>query len=137
MFEFQFRQLTSFVFVLAMFICIFGVGAHAIFCPNDAVDSRMFTRLFTQPWLFLFGYSGFAEFVGTIRYYCGESLLSLSSAIMFGELVQRDNRSAFLHILLSHLGIANYNIVCTSFYNSPFSHFLCNTLFHKRSACSI
>ena len=80
MFEFQFRQLTSFVFVLAMFICIFGVGAHAIFCPNDAVDSRMFTRLFTQPWLFLFGYSGFAEFVGTIRYYCGESLLSLSSA---------------------------------------------------------
>jgi len=137
MFEFQFRQLTSFVFVLAMFICIFGVGAHAIFCPNDAVDSRMFTRLFTQPWLFLFGYSGFAEFVGTIRYYCGESLLSLSSAIMFGELVQRDNRSAFLHILLSHLGIANYNIFCTSFYSSPFSHFLCNTLFHKRSACSI
>jgi len=60
--------MTSFVVVLAMFICIFGVGAHAIYCPNDTSDSRIITKLFAQPWLFLFGYSGFAEFVGIDRY---------------------------------------------------------------------
>jgi len=59
--------MTSFVVVLAMFICIFGVGAHAIYCPNDTSDSRIITKLFAQPWLFLFGYSGFAEFVGIDR----------------------------------------------------------------------
>jgi len=62
----QIRELTSFVVVLTMFICIFGVGTHAIYCPNDTVDSQLITRLFAQQWMFLFGYSSLEEFAGRL-----------------------------------------------------------------------
>jgi len=62
--QYQIRELTSFVVVLTMFICIFGIGTHAIFCPNDRVDSQIITRLFAQQWMFLFGYSSMEEFAG-------------------------------------------------------------------------
>jgi len=62
--QYQIKELTSFVVVLTMFICIFGIGTHAIFCPNDRVDSQIITRLFAQPWMFLFGYSSMEEFAG-------------------------------------------------------------------------
>ena len=66
LFQCQIKELTSFVVVLTMFICIFGVGMHAIFCPNDAVDRHIITRLFAQQWMFLFGYSSMEEFAGTL-----------------------------------------------------------------------
>ena len=69
--------------------------------------------------------------------HCSESLSCLSSTVMMEELVQRDNRSDFFHILLSHSELANYNIISTSSYRSPLSHALSNTLSNKRGACSI
>jgi len=47
-----------------MFVCIFGIGSHAIYCPNDNMDSHVFTRLFAQPWMFLFGYSSVEDLAG-------------------------------------------------------------------------
>jgi len=67
LFKFQIKELTGFVVVLTMFICIFGIGTHAIFCPNDQVDSQIITRLFARQWMFLFGYSSVEEFAGMIR----------------------------------------------------------------------
>jgi len=68
LFQFQIKELTSFVVVLAMFICVFGIGTHAIFCPNDQVDSEILTRLFTRQWMLLFGFSSVEDFAGII--YC-------------------------------------------------------------------
>jgi len=69
LFKFQIKEVWHFVVVLAMFICIFGIGTHAIFCPNDQVDWQIITRLFARQWMFLFGYSSVEEFAGVINYY--------------------------------------------------------------------
>jgi len=52
---------------MIVFISTFAVAAHSILCPNDTLDAQLITRVFTQRWLFLFGYSSYEQFTGTIN----------------------------------------------------------------------
>jgi len=52
---------------MIVFVSTFAIAAHAILCPNDTPDEQLFTRIFTQRWLFLFGYSSYEEFAGIIN----------------------------------------------------------------------
>ena len=54
---------------MTVFISTFAIAAHAILCPNDTLDNQLFTRIFTQRWLFLFGYSSYEEFTGTYEHF--------------------------------------------------------------------
>jgi len=58
------KELLRFIFAMVVFISTFAIAAHAILCPNDNVDEQLFTRIFTQRWLFLFGYSSYEQFTG-------------------------------------------------------------------------
>jgi len=58
-----------------MFICIYGIGTHAIYCPNDQVDSYILTRLFARQWMFVFGYNSMEDFAGMpVCVYIGKTM---------------------------------------------------------------
>ena len=59
------RELLRFLCPMVVFITTFSISTHAILCPNETVDGEILTRIFTQRWLFLFGYSSYEEFTGT------------------------------------------------------------------------
>jgi len=58
------RELLRFICAMIVFIITFAIASHAILCPNDTLDAQILTRIFTQRWLFLFGYSSYEEFTG-------------------------------------------------------------------------
>jgi len=62
------KELLRFVCAMIVFIVTFAIAMHAILCPNDTFDEQIMTRIFTQRWLFLFGYSSYEEFTGIIGY---------------------------------------------------------------------
>ena len=61
-YQLQIVELLKFIAILTVILAAFSVGTHAIFCPNDAIDSAGFTRIFTQGWMQLFGNSGLEDF---------------------------------------------------------------------------